>query len=135
LAVGLARAAFALPYQFADMKATVSEREIDYRSRRFGFKSSLHYRYRPSGKLGEARFGSLEFFLIERYRLFAGRGNQLFTGRVHHSPYQLQRVAVTDADPELFAMNGFKTPGEPPSHLVYAERVDVSIYPLALCNV
>jgi uncharacterized protein len=135
LAVCLARAAFALPYEFADMKATVSGGEIDYWSHRFGSRSSLHYRYRPTEKLGEARFGSLEFFLIERYRLFAHRGNKLFTGRVHHSPYQLHNVAVGEADPELFALNGFETPTERPVHMVYSDRVDVSIYPLALCKV
>lgn len=135
LAVCLARAAFALPYEFADMRARVSDGEIDYRSRRLGSESSLHYRYRPSAKLGEATFGSLGFFLIERYRLFARRGNKLFTGRVHHSPYQLHKVAVVEADPGLFAMNGFETPAERPAHMVYSERVDVSIYPPALCKV
>lgn len=135
LAVCLARAAFGLPYKFADMRATVSDGEIDYWSHRFGSGSSLHYRYRPTEKLGEAKFGSLEFFLIERYRLFAWRGNKLFTGRVHHSPYQLRKAAVTEADPKLFAMNGFATPAERPAHMVYSERVDVSIYPLALCKV
>jgi uncharacterized protein YqjF (DUF2071 family) len=135
LAVCLARAAFALPYEFADMRAMVSDGEIDYRSRRLGSESSLHYRYRPSAKLGEATFGSLGFFLIERYRLFARRGNKLFTGRVHHSPYQLHKVAVVEADPGLFAMNGFETPAQRPAHMVYSERVDVSIYPPALCKV
>jgi uncharacterized protein len=135
LAVCLARGAFALPYEFADMRATVSDGEIDYRSRRLGSECSLHYRYRPTDKLGEARLGSLGFFLIERYRLFARRGNKLFTGQVHHSPYQLHKVAVVEADPRLFAMNGFETPAECPAHMVYSERVDVSIYPLALCKV
>ena len=110
LAVCLARAAFALPYEFADMRATVSDGEIDYRSHRLGSGIPLHYRYRPTEKLGEARFGTLGFFLIGRYRLFARRGNKLFTGQVHHSPYQLHKVAVAEADPELFAMNGFETP-------------------------
>jgi uncharacterized protein YqjF (DUF2071 family) len=135
LAVLLARAAFALPYEFADMRATVSDGEIDYRSYRLGSESSLHYRYRPAEKLGEARLGSLSFFLIERYRLFARRGNKLFTGQVHHSPYQLHKVAVVEANPGLFAMNGFETPAERPAHMVYSDRVDVSIYPPALCKV
>jgi uncharacterized protein len=132
LAVCIARAAFALPYQFAKMSGRVSDGEIDYCSHRFGSKNSLHYRYRTSGNLGEAAFGSLEFFLAERYRLFARRGNKLFTGQVHHSPYQMRKVTVIDADPELFAMDGFKTPIEPPAHAVCSERIDVSIYPMQL---
>ena len=76
----------------------------------------------------------LEFFIVERYRLFACRGTKLFSGRVHHSPYQLRKVAVTDADPELFAMDGFKTPAEAPAHALYSERVDVAIYPMELVD-
>jgi uncharacterized protein len=130
LAVCLARVLFALPYKFAQMSAKLRGGEIDYRSHRAGGKNSLRYRYRASAELGEAKFGSLEFFLIERYRLFAFRGNKLLTGRVHHSPYQLQRVSVTNADPSLFAMDGFETPTDPPAHSIYSRRVDVSIYPI-----
>jgi uncharacterized protein len=130
LAVCMARAGFALPYRFADMGATLSDGGIDYRSRRFGSKRSLHYRYRPSERIGEARFGTLEFFLIERYRLFASRKNRLLTGLVNHSPYRLRKVSVTHADPELFAEDGFETPGKPPAHALYSERVDVSIFPV-----
>jgi hypothetical protein len=53
---------------------------------------------------------------------------------VHHSPYQLRKVTVTDADPELFTMGGFETPAEPPAHAIYSERIDVSIYPMALVD-
>jgi uncharacterized protein YqjF (DUF2071 family) len=132
LAVCIARAAFGLPYQFAEMEAKIHQKEIDYRSRRRGSKVSLHYRYRPLEKIGEAEFGSLEFFLIERYRLFAHQKNKLFTGRVHHSPYQLCQVSVTSADSELFAMDGLPNPSEAAIHAIYSERVDVSIYPVEL---
>ncbi len=128
LAVFFAKAGFALPYRFASMNARVCDGEVNYWSRRFGHKNSLHYRYRASTKLGEAELGSLEFFLIERYRLFARRRNHLITARVHHSPYQLQKVTVTDADPGLFKMDGFETPSETPVHAVYSDRVDVAIY-------
>jgi uncharacterized protein YqjF (DUF2071 family) len=132
LAVCLARASFALPYKFAEMRSKVFDGEVDYWSRRLRVEKTLHYRYRAIEQLGEARFGSLEFFLIERYRLFAYRGNRLFTGRVHHSPYQLCKVAVAEADPELFGMDGFETPANPPAHTIYSRRVDVSVYPINL---
>jgi uncharacterized protein len=132
LAVCVARATFGLPYKFATMVATLSDRGIDYRSRRFRDNNSLRYLYRPSKKLGEAGLGSLDFFLVERYRLFAHRGGKLFTGRVHHSPYQLRGVTVHDADPALFAMDGFETPTAPFIHALYSERVDVSVYPIEL---
>ena len=130
IAVCVARACFALPYEIAEMNAAVSDGEIDYRSRRFGSKTSLHYRYRPTEKLGEAKPGTLEFFLIERYRLFAHRRHEILTARVNHSPYQLRKVTVTRADPGLFALDGFDPPSEPPAHAIYSDRVDVSVYPL-----
>jgi uncharacterized protein YqjF (DUF2071 family) len=130
LAVFIARVSFALPYQFADMDAKISGGEINYRSRRFGSKDSLHYRYLPTEKLGEAKPGTLEFFLVERYRLFTCRKNEILSGRVHHSPYRLRKVVVTDADPKLFALDGFKTPSKPPEHAIYSDRVDVSVYPV-----
>jgi uncharacterized protein YqjF (DUF2071 family) len=132
LAVFLARAAFALPYKLAEMRAKVSDGEIDYFSHRLGVKKTLHYQYRGTEQLGEAKFGSLEFFLVERYRLFSDRGNRLFTGRVHHSPYQLCKAVVADADPELFGMEGFETPARPPVHAIYSRRLDVSVYPINL---
>jgi uncharacterized protein YqjF (DUF2071 family) len=132
LAVQVARTCFALPYQHADMNAALSNGEIDYQSRRLGTKDRLRYRYRPTQKLGEAEFGSLEFFLIERYRLFASRKRRLLTGQVNHSPYQLRHVVVSRADPELFAIDGLVPPSEPPVHAIYADRVDVSVYPVEL---
>jgi uncharacterized protein len=134
LAVCFARAAFGLPYEFATMVATVSNGQIDYRSQRLGHNKSLRYRYQGCRKLGEADLGSLDFFLVERYRLFAHRGGKLFTGRVHHSPYQLSEVTVTDADSALFAMDGFEAPATKPAHTLYSERVDVSIYPMNLAK-
>jgi uncharacterized protein YqjF (DUF2071 family) len=130
LAVCIARASFALPYKFADMNAKIAGGEIDYWSRRFGSKDSLHYRYLPTDKLGEAKPGTLEFFLIERYRLFTCRKNDILSGRVDHSPYRLRKVVVTEADPKLFALDGFETPSEPPEHAIYSDRVDVSVYPV-----
>jgi len=61
-------------------------------------------------------------------------GNKLFTGRVHHSPYQLRKVEVTHADPGLFALDGFETPVGPPVNALYSERVDVSIYSMDLVD-
>ncbi|MFT3837081.1 MAG: DUF2071 domain-containing protein [Myxococcaceae bacterium] len=42
--------------------------------------------------IGEAQPGSLEFWLTERYRLFARRGDKLLRGKVHHTPYPLRRA-------------------------------------------
>jgi len=61
----------------ATMRANQVDGWTDYVSARSGREPVLNYRYRPKGAVTEAAFGSLEFFLIERYRLFAFRGGQL----------------------------------------------------------
>ena len=130
LAVMMARLFFALPYLHAKMQVEVRGEAIRYSSRRSGSSKILEYQFRPSDDLGEAKFGSLEFFLIERYRLFASRRNQLFTGRVYHSPYQLRTAVVSNLDKALFALDGFQPPPGLPDSILYSPGVDVTVYPI-----
>jgi uncharacterized protein YqjF (DUF2071 family) len=130
LAVWTARILFALPYRQATMRARDAGGWIDYVSARSGYRVALKYRYRGAGKIGEAALGSLEFFLIERYRLFAFRRGQLFSGRVYHPPYQVSGAEVNHYDARLLELDGFDVPGRPPDHVCYAPRVDVSVYAL-----
>ena len=130
LAVIMARGFFALPYTHAKMQVKVRGEEITYFCQRRGFPQILRYQFLRSDDLGEAKFGSLEFFLVERYRLFASRRKQLFTGRVYHSPYQLRRAVVSNIDKDLFALDGFQPPPGPPDSILYSPRVDVTVYPI-----
>ncbi len=134
LAVWIARLCFALPYQHAAMRTDIDGGEIAYWSVRLGSAEVLHYRYRPASDLEEAGFGSLEFFLLERYRLYAHRRGRLLTGRVYHAPYRLGKAIVHELDSRLFKLDGFEIPSEPPAHAAYVGRVDVSIYPLVLAK-
>jgi uncharacterized protein len=131
LAVWFARLCFALPYQHATMRANIQDGEIVYSSRRTGSAETLQYCYCPSMELEEAGFGSLDFFLLERYRLFARRGGSLMTGRVYHAPYRLGRVMVRELDTRLFKLDGLEMPSGSPAHAAYARRVDVTVYPIA----
>jgi hypothetical protein len=130
LAVWAARAFFGLPYQHAAMRAKEIDGWIEYVSARRGHEPVLAYRYRSNGGIEEAALGSLEFFLIERYRLFAFRFGQLLSCRVYHTPYHLSGAEADHYDPRLFELDGFDQPGRPPDHVCYSPRVDVSIYPL-----
>lgn len=131
MAVWTARLFFGLPYRHAEMHVASGNEEIRYSSRRSGSAIVQEYRFRPSDELGEAKPGSLEFFLIERYRLFSVRGGQILTGRVYHSPYQLREASVPRFDNYVFELNGLESPAEPPDSVLYAARVDVTIYPVA----
>jgi uncharacterized protein YqjF (DUF2071 family) len=136
LAVVIARALFHLPYQHAAMGATVSAGAgaVEFRSQRAGTDRESRFDYGLPGDAmaGEAKAGTLEFFLVERYRLFAwdARGGQLFSGRVHHAPYRI--AAAPDATWEDAAMGlaGFDAEGREPEHRCVARAVDVEIWPL-----
>jgi len=128
LAVWAARAGFALPYFHARMNLAVVKGEYRFASRRLGTDVALRYHYRPGPPVREALPGSLEFFLVERYRLFASRRERLLTGRVYHAPYPLTSVKTTAWDDGLFALDGIANPNRPPDHEIYARAVEVSIF-------
>jgi uncharacterized protein len=103
------------------------------------------YRYRPVGEPAPAEEGSLEFFLVERYILFAQLPDgELATGQVHHAPYRIQSVKLEEWDEQQFAIDGFfdfgfsvdgesgakRLPGRPPDHALYSPGVDVEVFEL-----
>jgi len=131
VAVWVARNFFHLPYEFAKMRATRAHGAVDYHSQRCGAAGSSDFTYQPAGPANEARPGSLDFFLVERYRLFAARADRsLRSGRVHHSPYQLSAAKVEAWATDLFSLNGFSQPDRPPDHAVISAGVSVKIYAL-----
>jgi uncharacterized protein len=130
LAVITARLFFALPYLHAKIQVEVRNEETRYFCQRRGSAKVLQYQFRPTDGLREAKFGSLEFFLIERYRLFASRRDQLFTGRVYHSPYPLRRAVVSNLDKDPFVLDSLPPPPGSPASILYSPGVDVMVYPI-----
>jgi uncharacterized protein YqjF (DUF2071 family) len=106
LAVWTARFLFGLPYVHAKMQVEGRDGEIEYSCQRRGSSTRMEYRFRPSDDLAEAKIGSLEFFLVERYRLFSVRRGRLLTGRVYHSPYELRNALVSKLNKGLFEIDG-----------------------------
>jgi uncharacterized protein YqjF (DUF2071 family) len=90
----------------------------------------MEYRFWPSDDLAEAKIGSLEFFLIERYRLFSVRRGRLLTGRVYHSPYELRNALVSKLSKGLFELDGLALPPGPPNNVLYSPGVAVTVYPV-----
>ena len=108
----------------------IRDEEIIYLFQRLGTSKVLEYQFRPSDDLRESKFGSLEFFLIERYRLFDSRRNQLLTVRVYHSTYQLKRAVVSKVDKHLFALVGLQAPSGPPDSIFFSPGVEVTVFPI-----
>jgi len=81
-----------------------------------------------SAPMAPAEPGSLEFFLVERYVLFAGTTEHLLRARIHHRPWPLQRATLIQLESNMLAAQGLETPDRTP--LVHAQRqpFDVSIW-------
>jgi uncharacterized protein len=130
LAVEGARRAYKLPYFHARMSVERRGGAIDYASERAGGEDRrFAARYRPSGPTFNAEPGSLEYFLTERYCLYALDQGALQRADIHHPPWPLQ-----DAEAEI-AVNTMAPPGleVPPERplLHFARRQDVLIWSLS----
>jgi uncharacterized protein YqjF (DUF2071 family) len=133
VAVRVARALYHLAYRFAEMAADVSGERVRFRSRRAERASrpaGCTLEYEPRGPVAPARPGTLDHFLLERYVLYAAKGDRLYRGRVHHSPYPAQDATVEGLTEDLIQAAGLVRPaGDPLVH--YAAGVDVDVYGLA----
>lgn len=136
LGVKIARALFHLPYFHAEMSAAQQENAgtIEYRCHRKGADPALASSFAYVGESAPfaAEAGSLEYFLAERYVLYSHnpKTNTLYRGRVHHPPYPLQTARVDRWDANLFALDGFAPEERPFEHALYAEGVEVEVFPL-----
>ena len=131
LAVEYARYKFHLPYQHASMSSRKQNERIHYSCRRKSRKEAAEYIYSSQGHTSAATEGSLEFFLAERYLLIScDREGHLHYGRVHHSPYQLAPANLDRWSPAPIEWNGIPAPTHQPDSALWADPVDVTVYPL-----
>lgn len=130
LAVAGARAAYHLPYFHARIEMRDREGGIDFTARRRPSRVEARFacQYRPAGAAAPAALGTLEFFLAERYLLYAWTGKALRSARVFHRPYPLQPATVTDLDETLTRAAGLQVDDSAPPLAHYARDLDVEIY-------
>jgi uncharacterized protein YqjF (DUF2071 family) len=134
VAVWLARSTFHLPYKWARMSLDhdpAGTGVVDYSSIRRGSRAeaSCRMRYRPTGTPSPAVPGTLAFFLLERYILYAFARGRLRIGRVHHQAYPVQGAELLAFEEDLLAAAGFERPDQEPL-IHYAAGVDVEVFPL-----
>lgn len=127
VAVWAARMIFGLPYFHARMREEIGAR-IFYACRRRRTAETARYEYAGAGEITRAGEGTLEQFLVERYRLFAMRGGRLLTGEVWHEPYPLQRAEVPAWSAAPLRQAGFAVGAAPPAHIAFSSGVDVRIF-------
>jgi uncharacterized protein YqjF (DUF2071 family) len=105
---------------------------VEYSSRRLLTGRSVRFnaRYRGLGHAaGPSRPGTLEYFLTERYCLFARHAGQVKVGHIHHLPWPLEPAEAEISINELPAAHGITLPNRPPV-LHFARNLDVYIWSL-----
>jgi uncharacterized protein YqjF (DUF2071 family) len=128
IAVLGARTAFHLNYYHALMAVTRGPHGIHYLSRRTdrrGQPADFSARYRAGGKGARAQPGTLEYFLTERYCLYAvSPSARAYRLDIHHKPWLLQPAeAQLDAAMLLTASNLPAPSGEPLLHFSAAQEM------------
>jgi uncharacterized protein len=135
LAVAGARRFFHLPYFRARMHANSRPRgEIQYDSHRThagAASADFRGRYRAlDDNVFQARRGSLEYFFVERYCLYAASGRRIFCGEIDHTPWPLQRAEAEIEVNTMAAASGITLAASKPL-LHFARRQEVRVWPLA----
>lgn len=129
LAVMSARAAYRLPYRWADMTVTRTDKFVRYRSNRkrpFGF-GGTDIVVEPAESISA---GPRDNFLTARFRLYSAAGDQLFTAPIEHAPWPLQNAKVVRLQQNLIEYSGVPRPsGTPLAH--YSADLKVKIGKIA----
>ena len=131
VAVETARRLLHLRYEHAAINAAAeADGWVNFETQRAGTVLKSSYRYRVIGPGAEAREDSFDFFLIERYRLFASdtNGERLNSVRVCHAPYRIRAAEITQWGDSALRLAGLPAPERVPDHVCAAEPVDVEVF-------
>lgn len=125
LAVWWARRFFGLPYHLAEMMVSGKE-SIEYRSVRHHGEALHQIQIQVANQLPAPVPGSLEFFLVERYLLYTLRAGKLFSGLVHHKPYEIRSASLVSCKESMLQAVGISS--RPWEHVCYSPGVDVEVF-------
>jgi uncharacterized protein YqjF (DUF2071 family) len=127
VAVQAARKLLNLPYYVADMKISPIDGRVHYSSRRqtTDSRAALEATYEATGAPFEAPRGSLEYFLTERYCLYAtDRTYHAYRLDIHHPPWSLQAAEAEFQRNTMAEAAGLRLPSTEPL-LHFAKRQDM----------
>lgn len=133
IAVSAARRWFHLPYFRARMSLEKAGDAILYSSRRThrgAPEANFRATYRPTSEAFCAQPGTLDYFLTERYCLYAAADSRIFRGEIDHSPWPLQPAEAEIETNTMAASHGIALPDAKPL-LHFARFQDVKIWGLA----
>jgi uncharacterized protein YqjF (DUF2071 family) len=124
LAVAGARTLFGLPYHRAEMRFARDGEWVTYSSHRRDSAAVFDARYRPTGFEAVAAAGSLEEFLVERYRLFTVSGGRVQKVEIDHPPWRLSPARAEIHANTMTLASGIPLPDqEPLVHFVVRQDI------------
>ena len=134
LAVEGARRLYRLPYYRASMKVhDSSEGRVFYQSHRIHAgapPADFDASYRPTGSSTTSTPGSLDYFLTERYCLYAAdSAGGIYRAEIHHQPWPLQPAECQIGNNTMAAAAGLTVDG-PPARVSFSRALDVAVWPL-----
>lgn len=120
-----ARAAYALPYYWANLRLERRGTVVQYSGSRCSVRRP---EYRALVEIGESIMTPSEFevFLTARFRLFAHRLGRLRLAAVEHPPWPLQRARVVSLEQNMVRAAGLPSP-QGPALAHFAATVDVKV--------
>jgi uncharacterized protein len=132
LAVLGARVGFHLPYFQARMTLKEEKATIRFTSRRTHWGASpatCEVVWTRGEPLPEVKPGTLDFFLLERYCLYAARGDRLYRARIAHRPWPLCKATLAGFSSTMLASHGLSAPEQEPLLHGQAEPLHVEVWP------
>lgn len=129
LAAMAARLTYRLPYHTATIRYESSGGRYRFAARRdSGGHCEVVWDVPPSAPPAEAKPGTLDFFLLERYLLYAEHDGRLLQARVHHQPYPLLRARVASCSQDLVQRAGILLPRGQRPVVHFSPGVDVDVF-------
>ena len=128
VSVVAARLLYGLSYNLSEIKSRQSGQQVSFDLNRilFGGKSRSHIQASITDQEIPREKGSLDEFLLERYRFWASRNHKKSTtARVKHKPYEPKKVEAAQYRGNLFGSAGLGEPNSEPVLSHYSEGFPV----------
>lgn len=122
LAIAIARLWYGLPYTHAAIDYRRNGEAYQFASVRKKNGARFVAEHQPTGDTFEAEPGSLEHWLVERYRLYCARNGHLLVGEIAHEPWRLRRAEAIIESQTLDSAVGLRLNG-PPVSVLFAKHI------------
>ena len=131
LGVQGARTWYRLPYFFAASALVGDDRHFEFTSTRAhagAAPAAFRAVYQPTGPVEYARRGTLDWWLTERYCLYAvDEAGRIDRAEIHHAPWPLQAADLAIHENTMAVPLGIAL-SDPPPLVHYARTLDVSVW-------